>query len=58
MNSDLRATLPPYIVVEGDLGSYIRGRAPAIMNLIASRYTVAFVGEFGTWYVRRPEGQP
>ena len=49
MNSDLRATLPPYIVVEGDLGSYIRGRAPAIMNLIASRYTVAFVGEFGTW---------
>ena len=58
MNSDLRATLPPYIVVEGDLGSYIRGRAPAIMNLLASRYTVAFVGEFGTWYVRRTDRQP
>jgi hypothetical protein len=58
LNSDLRSTLPPYIIVGADLESYIRGRSPAIMDLIASRYNVAFVGESGTWYVRRPHGQP
>jgi hypothetical protein len=58
MNSDLRSTLPPYIIVESHLESYIRTRSPVIMDLIASRYKVAFVGELGTWYVRRPDGQP
>jgi hypothetical protein len=57
MHSDLRSTLPPYIIVEAHLEPYIRSRSPAIMELIASRYNVAFVGESGTWYVRRPDGQ-
>ena len=58
MHSDLRSTLPPYIIVEAHVESYVRSRSPAIMDLIASRYNVAFVGQFGTWYVRRPHGQP
>jgi hypothetical protein len=58
MNSDLRSTLPPYIIVESHIESYVRSRSPAIMDLIASRYNLAFVGQFGTWYVRRPHGQP
>jgi hypothetical protein len=58
MHSDLRSTLPPYIIVEAHVESYVRSRSPAIMDLIASRYNLAFVGQFGTWYVRRPHGQP
>jgi len=51
--SDLRSTLPPYIIVDGYIESIIRQRYPAIMELIESRYKVAFVGASGTWYVRR-----
>jgi hypothetical protein len=58
MNSDLRSTLPPYIIVESHIESYVRSRSPAIMDLIASRYKVAFVGGSGTWYVLRSDRQP
>jgi hypothetical protein len=51
--SDLRSTLPSYIIVDSYIESFIRRRYPAIMELIAARYEVAFVGASGTWYVRR-----
>jgi hypothetical protein len=51
--SDLRSTLPSYIIVDSYIESFIRRRCPAIMELIAARYEVAFVGASGTWYVRR-----
>ena len=50
---DLRATLPPYIVVDQNSALLIRGRNPAIAELLESRYEVAFIGASGTWYVRR-----
>jgi hypothetical protein len=53
LNADLRSTLPPYIIVNSHLEAMIHSRCPAIMELIDSRYKVAFVGASGTWYVRR-----
>jgi hypothetical protein len=50
---DLRSTMPPYIIIDASSEPTIRRRNPAIMELIASRYKVAFVGASGTWYVRR-----
>jgi hypothetical protein len=51
--SDLRSTLPPNIVIDALLRTSIQRRYPAIIELILSRYNVAFVGAAGTWYVRR-----
>ncbi len=51
LHSDLRSGRPRYIVVDGSIGPFIRRRYPAIMELIESRYRVAFVGASGTWYV-------
>jgi hypothetical protein len=53
MDSDLRSTLPPNIIVNGYHASIIRSRFPAIMEWIESRYKVAFVGASGTYYVLR-----
>jgi hypothetical protein len=53
MDSDLRSTLPPNIIVNGYHASIIRNRFPAIMEWIESRYKVAFVGASGTCYVLR-----
>lgn len=53
LNSDLQAALPPYIIVNDYIESYIRKRCPAIMELVASRYALAFVGASGRWYVVR-----
>jgi hypothetical protein len=51
--SDLRSTLPPNIFIDALHRSSIQRRYPAIIELILSRYKVAFVGSAGTWYVRR-----
>jgi len=51
--SDLRSTLPRYIIVDSYTESVIRSDQPAIMGLIASKYKVAFVGASGTWYMLR-----
>jgi hypothetical protein len=53
LDADLHSTLPPYIVVDSTLEAIIRSHRPGIMELIESRYKVAFVGASGTWYVRR-----
>jgi hypothetical protein len=53
IDSDLRSTLPPNIIVDGYHASVIRSRFPAIMEWIESRYKVAFVGASGTCYVLR-----
>ncbi len=53
MDSDLRSTLPPNIIVDDDHASVIRERFPAIMELIGSKYKVAFIGASGTYYVLR-----
>jgi hypothetical protein len=53
MDHDLRSTLPPNIIVDGYHETIIRGRFPAIMELIEARYKIAFVGASGTCYVLR-----
>jgi hypothetical protein len=53
LDSDLRATLPPYIVVDGYIERYIRRRCPSILDLIASQYEPLLSGASGTWYVVR-----
>ncbi len=58
LDSDLRAALPPYIIVDDYIESFIRNRCPAIMEFIASRYEIAFVGASGTWYVVREGSSP
>jgi hypothetical protein len=58
LDSDLRAALPPYIIVDGYIESFVRNRCPAIMEFIASRYEIAFVGASGTWYVVRQGSSP
>jgi hypothetical protein len=53
LHADLRAAMPPYIVVAGgDVESTIRLRYPDVLAWIQSTYDVAFVGASGTWYVR------
>ena len=49
LDSELRSTLPQYIVVDRYIESVIRGRYPAIMHSIESRYRIAFIGASGTW---------
>jgi hypothetical protein len=56
LDSDLRATVPPYIVVDGYMESYIRKRCPALIEFIESRYEIAFTGDNGRWYVVRESG--
>jgi hypothetical protein len=51
--SHIRATAPHYIVVDAYLGTVVRDRYPPIVRFISSRYSVSFVGDSGTWYVRR-----
>jgi hypothetical protein len=58
MDRDLRSTLPPNIIVDGYHEAIIRDRAPAIMELIESRYKIAFVGASGTCYVLRQKQEP
>ena len=53
LESDLRSTLPPYIVVDEFSQALIRSRHPDLMMFIRSRYKIAFVGASGTWYVLR-----
>jgi hypothetical protein len=53
LHSELRSALPPYIIVNKFSESAIRSRYPTIMDMIESRYRVAFVGASGTWYVLR-----
>ncbi len=53
IDRDLRSALPPNIIVDPYHASVIRNRFPAIMELIESRYKVAFVGASGTCYVLR-----
>ena len=53
LHADLAATLPPYIVVNPRIERMIRDDYPPMMELIESRYDVAFVGATGTWYVVR-----
>jgi hypothetical protein len=53
MDCDLRSSLPPYIIIDAYSESIIRSRNPAIMELVDSRYKIAFVGASGTWYMRR-----
>jgi hypothetical protein len=53
LDSELRSTLPSYIVMDGFTKSLIRSRYPAIIEFIESRYELAFVGASGTWYVLR-----
>jgi hypothetical protein len=53
LDSDLRSTLPPYIIIDGYSESMIHRRCPAILEFIESRYKVAFVGASGTWYALR-----
>ncbi len=53
IDRDLRSALPAYIVVDEAGGSIIRSRKPSILELIDSRYQVAFAGAMGTWYVLR-----
>jgi len=43
--------LPPYIIINAYSESIIRSRNPAILELVDSRYKVAFVGASDTWYV-------
>jgi hypothetical protein len=50
LDSDLRSTVPSYIIVDDYVRSVIRRRYPAIIDWIESRYDVAFVGASGTWY--------
>jgi hypothetical protein len=51
--SDLRSTLPRYIIVDSYTESIIRSRHPVIMEFIESKYRVAFMGASGAWYVLR-----
>jgi hypothetical protein len=53
LDSELRSTLPSYIVVDRFPGSLIRSRYPPLMEFIRSRYRVSFVGASGTWYALR-----
>jgi hypothetical protein len=53
LHAELRAALPPYIIVDEYSASMIRSRYPAMMGLLQTKYRVAFVGDSGTWYVRR-----
>jgi hypothetical protein len=53
LESDLRSTLPPYIVVTEFSQALIRSRHPDLMMFIRSRYKIAFIGASGTWYVLR-----
>jgi hypothetical protein len=53
LESDLRSTLPPYIVVNEFSQALIRSRHPDLMMFIRSRYKIAFIGASGTWYVLR-----
>jgi hypothetical protein len=53
LHADLASALPPHVIVDRYLESDIRSRYPAIMELIESKYTIAFVGASGTWYVVR-----
>jgi hypothetical protein len=50
---DLRSDPPPYIVVDGHVGSFVESRYPKIVSFIRSAYEVALVGESGTWYTHR-----
>ncbi len=51
--SELRTTLPSYIVIGRYAETLIRRRYPAILDFVASRYRVALDGESGTWYALR-----
>ncbi len=53
LDADLHSALPAYIIVDRSSESVIRSHSPGIVELIESRYEVAFVGASGTWYVRR-----
>jgi hypothetical protein len=53
VHSALSSTLPANIVIDALHRSSIQRRFPAIIELILSRYKVAFAGSAGTWYVRR-----
>jgi hypothetical protein len=53
LDSELRSTLPTYIVMDGFTRSLIRIRYTPIIGFIESKYELAFVGASGTWYVLR-----
>ncbi len=53
MARDLGSALPAYIVIDAATESTIRTRNPAILELVASKYRVSFVGASGVWYVLR-----
>ena len=53
LDAILRSDPSRFIVVDWYLSGVIEDRRPAIMELIRSRYEVAFVGASGTWYERR-----